>query len=88
MNITNIVRSSATKVETRLIAFSFSLLQSGDDLFRVSTTFLVLAECLIQETFSPVWKNEFDSNTNTKKEQKTNLGGNLETKSLPEIISL
>lgn len=88
MNITNTVKSSATKDDTVLIGFSFSLLQSCDDLFRVSTTFLVLAERLTQETFSPDWKNEFHSNTNTKKDQNTNLGGNLETKSLPEIISI
>lgn len=76
-NITKIVK---VQQQTMLIAFFFfSLLQSGDDLFRVSTT-LVLAESLFQENFSPDWKNDFHSNTNTKQEQKANLRGKLETK--------
>lgn len=56
LETSNMMKSSATKViwNYAKYVFIFSPLQSGGDLFRVSTTaFLALAECLIQEAFSP-----------------------------------
>lgn len=89
LETSNIMKSSATKVIWNYAKYFFTFfpLQWGGDLFRVSTTaFVVLAERLIQEAFSPDWKHEFHSNTNTKKEYKINLGGKLGTRTHPKII--
>ncbi|KAF4793768.1 hypothetical protein TURU_108124 [Turdus rufiventris] len=61
---------------------------SGDDLFRVSTTSLMLAECLIQETFSPDWKNEFHNTTYAKKEKKANLRDGTVQRTLHNAINI